>query len=532
MKQRLIAAIWILATGAGRAWAESPAPGLAWGVGVYGSHVAAAGELDRARWDWQFIRFSGGLAPPESMARYNRYLEINPRQRLVVELNPVEDVGAVDKKATFLDFHFRPQVRREILRRTRAQVRSVLDQISKPENVVAFMFTEEMPGSSWGHGAERSAYDPEREPHPVVEHYRDAIAEERGEPFARDEAHWRWAGRTFVGTLEVIHRAIKEEAPDKPLFYWHVEMCNTLDMDPHLGDKPDPHAYAYRYTDIIREGLCDGLVAYVSDAESWESKYMRFVRKHGWPFFSQLSHPGWMRRTGWPEAWKLANTPVPENLGYFVFCENCARESRYRDDRVLRWESGLAHRFVQAVRTPDHGIVVRVQHDTDHPRLGSYVVAGYTDANRSRVEPGTSYRWSVKLKMDDVQGTKGALLTIVWWPEQGSPVRQETVFIRQGSCEWQTMSGEVIAPPKTDYCRLYLGMGAATGTAWFDELSFKRSGSEEELLSNGDFEEAGFDPPTFSGWRIEDDAALRSHWRHICDENRIGVDVVERYHRP
>ena len=517
----------------GITWAEPPHanPDLGWGVGVYGTPVASAGEVDRARWDWQFIRFSGGTEPPETIAQFNRYLEVNPRQKLVVQLNPCSGLGIDGERATFLDFHFRPGVRRQILDRTRAQVRSVLDRISKPANVVAFTFTEEMPGSSWGHGAERSAYDPAREPHRVVEHYKDAIAKERGEPFARDEAHWRWAGRTFVNTLEVVHRAIKEEAPDKQLLYWHLEMCNTLDMDPHLGDKPDPHAYAYRYTDIIREGLCDGLVAYVSDAESWESKYMRFVREHKWPFFSQLSHPGWMRRTGWGEAVKLANTPVPENLGYFVFCENCARESRYRDDRVLAWESELDHRFVSAAQTPDHGTVVQVRHDTDHPRLGSYVVAGYTSANRSYVEAGTSCKWSVTLKMDNVQGTKGALLTIVWWPEQGSPVRQETVFIREGSCEWQTMSGEVVAPPKTDYCRLYLGLGAATGTVWYDAISFKRSGADDELLTNGDFEQAQLNPPSFASWRIEDDAALRSHWRHICDEWRIGMDVVDRYDR-
>ena len=53
--------------------ADPAAPNaMSWGVGVYGNHVAAATELDRARWDWQFIKFTGWEEPQTPIATFNR----------------------------------------------------------------------------------------------------------------------------------------------------------------------------------------------------------------------------------------------------------------------------------------------------------------------------------------------------------------------------------------------------------------------------------------------------------------------------
>ena len=166
------------------------------------------------------------------------------------------------------------------------------------------------------------------------------IEAELGKLLKWDESLRLWVGKKFVKTLEEIHRIIKEEFPNKLVLYWQHTGYATLDdigfLLPKGAPLSTPGLYWYRYSDIIKPGLCDGFMAYPNNQKVWEQKYMRHVRRHGWLFFSQLSHPGRMRLQPWPEAVRMVKVRMPQNLGYFFYCEgDCAADKRWNDDFAI-----------------------------------------------------------------------------------------------------------------------------------------------------------------------------------------------------
>ena len=92
------------------------------------------------------------------------------------------------------------------------------------------------------------------------------IEAELGKLLKWDESLRLWVGKKFVKTLEEIHRIIKEEFPDKLVLYWQHTGYATLDdigfLLPKGAPLSTPGLYWYRYSDIIKPGLCDAFMAY------------------------------------------------------------------------------------------------------------------------------------------------------------------------------------------------------------------------------------------------------------------------------
>jgi hypothetical protein len=77
-------------------------------------------------------------------------------------------------------------------------------------------------------------------------------------------------------------------------------------------------------------------MAYPNGPTVWNNKYMRHVKKNGWLFFSQLSHPSFMRMGSWAETEEMVMARSPQNLGYFFFCGgDCAAAGVWNDDPAI-----------------------------------------------------------------------------------------------------------------------------------------------------------------------------------------------------
>jgi hypothetical protein len=68
-------------------------------------------------------------------------------------------------------------------------------------------------------------------------------------------------------------------------------------------------------------------------------------------------------------------------------------------------------------------------------------------------------------------------------------------------------------------------MRRATGTAYFDDLRIAAEGSDQNLVTNGSFEDVETVPLHWKGWIIDDHALVLAHWRAFCDQEHIGEHV-------
>ena len=117
---------------------------LGTGGGAYRIYANWGDPSDSARWDWMVVSEGGGECSPEMIrSTLNKNLELNPKQRYLVELwpinglgNPQEGIGGV-LGATFLDYHCRPEVRSTILERMRATIRTALATITSRRTCTA-----------------------------------------------------------------------------------------------------------------------------------------------------------------------------------------------------------------------------------------------------------------------------------------------------------------------------------------------------------------------------------------------------------
>lgn len=79
----------------------------------------------------------------------NRLLKINPRQRYLIRLWPINHLGhpgVYANTATFLCYLYKPKVRQEVQRRLRKALQATKKGLSRQESVVGFAFLEELPG--------------------------------------------------------------------------------------------------------------------------------------------------------------------------------------------------------------------------------------------------------------------------------------------------------------------------------------------------------------------------------------------------
>lgn len=303
------------------------------GVGNYYGGTRGVTELDVARFDWIYLCFGNISATPETVAQINRLLEINPDLKVVIRVWPIMGLGDCPEnryQATFLHYLYKPGVREGVLANIAEQIGVVLDNISRPENVVGLTFLEELPGHFSGNPFRTNetggplSWDLER--------FRAEIEAERGKPLVWDDDTRRWWGQKWVQVINEIHAAMRAAAPGRYVWYYQAVGYPSLDRVPE-GTPLDRRALVPIYwRDIIKPGLCDGFFAYPNNREVWES-YTKLARENNWLFFGQVSHPGGMRLTTWEECLALAKERLPQNQGYFLYCPgDCAANNAWNDD--------------------------------------------------------------------------------------------------------------------------------------------------------------------------------------------------------
>jgi hypothetical protein len=303
------------------------------GTGCYYAGTWGITDLDAARCDWIYVLF-GNLAPSEdTVAGINRLLAINPDLKVVLRIWPIMNkVNCPENKhqATFLDYLYGPGIREKVDQSIHDQVRVVMDNISKPENVVGLTFLEELPA----HFSARPFGNNEtgRELPWDLERFQSRIEAERGKPLVWDDETRLWWGRKWVEAINSVHATMKKASGG--LLVWYYQQTNhlSLDMVPEGTPLDTRNLLPIHWRDIIKPGLCDGFFAYPNTRAIWD-RYLELATANDWLFFSQVSHPGRMRGCAWKECLKLAKTRVRQNMGCFLYCEgNCADRKAWNDD--------------------------------------------------------------------------------------------------------------------------------------------------------------------------------------------------------
>ena len=497
-----------------------------WGIGRYNLNDAGTIE-DHARWDWALIRCGGGELTAEGVAPYNWFLEANPNLKYVLRLDPPHNGWhpRQPRPLTFLDDRYDKALRHAIRTELRAQIAAFLTHLSKPENVVAFTFSEELPGT-WGFPEFRLSAD--RDVPPLVESFREQIEAERRIPLEWNEVTWRWLGKAFVESVNELHDLIRAEAPDRTIIFWHHSGYPLLDQvdEPVDFEKGQPSVCPFRLTDVIGAPRCDGILGNPADEETWARYYVNPVTENGWLLTAQLSHGGYMRRRSWDATLAMLNQPIPGFLGYMFFCEPQGKPSRLDKPGAQETLEQFTDRFIRCDTDPVHGKVVRITHQGDaaHPftsRAASWVVQKEQPnhgVHGLEVKPGQTLNWSVMVKTEGVEGKEGAVLCLVFDTPTGVLGNQPVLMAEKGTQDWHPVTGSLVIPDGVVMLRVYLGMRLATGTVWLDQLSFKPEGEDRELIVNGDFEQGDVHPPRWDGWMIDDHSVVLAHWRRFCGQ--------------
>lgn len=355
------------------------------GVGCYYGGMQGLTELDVARYDWLYLCFGNISATPETVEQINKLLKINPELKIVIRVWPVMGLGDCPEnryQATFLHYLYQPGVKQRLLANIEAQIKVVLDNISRPENVVGMTFLEELPLHFSGAPFRRNnelTWDLER--------FRAEIEAERGTPLVWDDETRLWWGEKWVQVLGEIHAAMKQASGGRLVWYYQQTNHTSLDMVPEGTALNTPMLMPIHWADIIKPGLCDGFFAYPNNQAVWE-RYVKLATDNDWLFFSQVSHPGGMRLCAWEDCLKLAKQRVPQNMGYFLYCPgDCAARNAWNDDPAFAGRPALNIRGVSRLlhwRRILAGEDVGMDIMRDYPPLRLY-----PDLPLNGVRPGT-----------------------------------------------------------------------------------------------------------------------------------------------
>ncbi|MHB8085424.1 MAG: glycosyltransferase family protein [Dehalococcoidia bacterium] len=90
------------------------------------------------------------------------------------------------------------------------------------------------------------------------------------------------------------------------------------------------------------------------------------------------------------------------------------------------------------------------------------------------VQSGKSYIVGGWIKSEDIEGKGGAMIT-TQWKGPGNKWISQTAFMPylKGATGWTYYQGNVTAPPGATTCTVCCQMGGCSGTAWYDDISFK-----------------------------------------------------------
>jgi len=354
------------------------AEGHYWELGVgYYQGIASDDPTDEARFDWAVLSESNsGISPEWIRNHLNRNLELNPKQKYMVELTPLNHLGRPERylmQATIFEYHFKPGVREEILKRLRDTIRMILTNIAQPENVYGFSMLEEIPGN-FGAGDQIAwAADPDKVP-PILEEFRTEVEQETGRPLVWDDETRLWVGRIFAQAMEDIHRTIREAAPDKKIIYWHHGGYTYLDERGEMPGLPadaplrSQGLYPCKWSDIVKPGLVDALMGWPEHPERFQRTF-RLAERFKLPCFFQVSHPSIMRLNRWEETLANAKTKHSLNLGYFFYCEGNCNRGAWNDDPSFPADPAFN---VGSATIPDH-----VRRFCAQENVGTEIVARY-----------------------------------------------------------------------------------------------------------------------------------------------------------
>ena len=307
-----------------------------WGVGCYYGGLGDREEIDIAMYDWLYLCFGNVSANTETVEQINRYLALNPDLKIVIRVWPIMSQGDCEQnryQATFLHYLYKDGVRDGVLKNIRDQIAVVMDNISKPENVVGLTFLEELPGHFSAAPFMRSYAESELPWD--LERFKAEIEAERGKPLVWDIETREWWGRKWCEVLGEIHAEMKKASGGKLVFYYQQTNHSFLDIVPEGTPLDKRGLIPIHWGAIIKPGLCDGFFAYPNSAEIWD-RYLKLARDNNWLLFSQVSHPPFMRLCAWEECISLARTKDPRNLGYFLYCEgDCGVSRAWNADKTL-----------------------------------------------------------------------------------------------------------------------------------------------------------------------------------------------------
>ena len=307
---RLALLICLVAAAAPRS--ARTAPDYYWrlGTGTYGTPGAGAPDdvlLTHARFDWQMIAFGNNVDLPA----INRCLALNPRQRFLVRLWPLQQGDS------YLDYLYRPEVRGRIDSAIHAQVRQMQEELARPRQVLAYTFLEELPS----HWDPCYALESDAEILAVLAPHREAIERDLGRPLTLDAATKAWLGTRFINSMDQIHATIRRAAGRDPLilFWPRFDWFDAATLER-----------------IIHPGGADGVFIYVLRPDRWQ-EHVRIAEDHGWPFFSQLSLNTGMKQSSWTACVDLPLIRSSFNLGYFLYSTgNPLRPHRFDNPAINR----------------------------------------------------------------------------------------------------------------------------------------------------------------------------------------------------
>ena len=300
------------------------------GVGSYGSNYNWGGgtELDIARQDWCVVGIGNENADRATVERINRYLEINPKFKIVIRTWPrcsyrrADDPKGVPARTVWmLDYRYYPEAREAFLKSLVPQIRIFVDNLTNPDAVYGYTVFEELPHHFC---------------HPYVNLISDAnpgtkcnealleFAAQYERETGRKMDEWNedvrvWWGKAFAAVMQDIFVSVRRELPGVRSFMYLMTQYRPLDwLEPGEGVHSS-NVIPCRWSDLVKPGVyADGFFCY-NNCAAWTERYHKLARENGWPFFTQLSHTGTMRIESWEKCLAYANADLKENLGFFFY---------------------------------------------------------------------------------------------------------------------------------------------------------------------------------------------------------------------
>ena len=296
------------------------------GAGCYGGPQGGI-PLDTARTEWSYLGLGNVSASKGTADKLNELFALNPKHKIVIRLWPKPGYlpkGADPKTPknyiTHFDYRYCPEAREAFLKECRRELDVFLENVTHPENIYGYTLFEELPHQFGGDVSLLDKIDPKTKLTGQMRAFADHFKKEKGKELTEwNEDARRWWGETFAWSIRDVYSTLKKEYPKLHGFVYFMSHYRPLDW---LEAGEPVHSFRVipcKWSDMVEPGVAaDGFFAYCNNAR-WAKRYQDLATGHHWPYFTQLSHPAGMRISSWKECLDIANSPIPENLGYFYY---------------------------------------------------------------------------------------------------------------------------------------------------------------------------------------------------------------------